>query len=124
MGQRYLELETSHTGNEDGTGILHVSQLPPNPAIFPPGPVLVYVVVNGVPSIGQSVMVGSGKIEDQKTLTVEKLPESQIVQAQSSPSGTGNSNSTGGKENNAMRGASIGLGGVIVLVLAHLCAEF
>ena len=38
MGQRMLELGISYTGNDDGTGVLHVSQMPPNPALFPPGP--------------------------------------------------------------------------------------
>ena len=38
MGQRLVELEISYTANADGSGILHCSNLPPNPAIFPPGP--------------------------------------------------------------------------------------
>lgn len=38
MGQRLLQLDSTYTGNADGTGVLHVSQMPPNPAIFVPGP--------------------------------------------------------------------------------------
>ena len=38
MGQRLVELELSYTANADGSGVLHCSNLPPNPAIFPPGP--------------------------------------------------------------------------------------
>ncbi len=38
MGQRMLELDLSYTGNKDGSAVLHVSQMPPNPSIFPPGP--------------------------------------------------------------------------------------
>lgn len=34
MGQRHVELETSFTTTDDGGGILHVAQLPPNPAIL------------------------------------------------------------------------------------------
>ena len=34
MGQRHIELETSFTGNDDGSATLHVAQLPPNPAIL------------------------------------------------------------------------------------------
>jgi len=34
---------------------------PPNGEIYPPGPGWVYVVVDGVPSIGVKVMVGSGE---------------------------------------------------------------
>ena len=38
MGQRLVELEISYTANADGSGVLHCSNLPPNPAVFPPGP--------------------------------------------------------------------------------------
>ena len=34
---------------------------PPNGEIYPPGPAWVYVVVDGVPSIGVKVMVGNGE---------------------------------------------------------------
>ncbi|KAH7920713.1 glyoxal oxidase [Leucogyrophana mollusca] len=82
MGMRTVQLENSFTGNADGSGVLHVSQLPPNPALMPPGPALLFVVVNGVPSIGIQVMVGSGKIEQQKMTPASPLPESNIAQAQ------------------------------------------
>ncbi|KAG9074014.1 hypothetical protein FS749_014470, partial [Ceratobasidium sp. UAMH 11750] len=123
MGQRFIELQSTYTGNEDNTGTLHVSQLPPNPAIFPPGPALIYVVVNGVPSIGQQIMIGSGKLGKQSVNSVEQLPESRIVTPQSAPSGSG-SGSGGqkgnGKENGAL-GSGIGagwrLGAVVSLCL-------
>lgn len=38
MGQRFVQLDSSYTGNTDGSGVIHVSQLPPNPAILVPGP--------------------------------------------------------------------------------------
>ena len=38
MGQRLVQLENSYTVNDDGTTVLHVSQMPPNPAILAPGP--------------------------------------------------------------------------------------
>ena len=38
MGQRYVQLDSTYTGNSDGSATLHVSQLPPNPAILAPGP--------------------------------------------------------------------------------------
>lgn len=34
MGQRHIELKTAFTVNDDGSAVLHVSQLPPNPAIL------------------------------------------------------------------------------------------
>lgn len=54
FGQRYLELATSYTKNsETGQVTMHVSQMPPNPNVFVPGPAMIYLVVDGVPSIGK-----------------------------------------------------------------------
>ncbi|KAI0745030.1 DUF1929-domain-containing protein [Earliella scabrosa] len=100
MGQRMLELGISYTGNDDGTGVLHVSQMPPNPALFPPGPALVFVVVDGVPSVGVQVMIGSGKIEKQPVADVADLPSSVIAETRSSDGSDGSSGS-GGHSNNA-----------------------
>ncbi|KAF8599637.1 DUF1929-domain-containing protein [Ceratobasidium sp. AG-I] len=33
---------------------------PPNPNVYPPGPAWLFIVVNGVPSVAQKVMVGDG----------------------------------------------------------------
>jgi hypothetical protein len=38
-----------------------------------------YVVVNGVPSVGVKVMVGTGQVEDQPIAEVEALPVSSTV---------------------------------------------
>lgn len=60
----------------DGSAILHVSQLPPNPAILVPGPALIFVVVNGVPSNGTWVMVGNGVLGPQPVAAAQVLPAS------------------------------------------------
>jgi len=96
MGQRLVEVELSYTGNADGSGILHCSNLPPNPAIFQPGPackwlfpssvstptlsllVVLFVVVDNVPSLGTLVMVGSGEITQQNVLPPAPLPVPSI----------------------------------------------
>ena len=93
MGQRYVQLNSTYTGNAGGTAVLHVSQIPPNPAILAPGPALFFVNVNGVPSIGVQVMIGSGKLGVQEILPVAELPASSITNPppqsdQSSNSGT------------------------------------
>ncbi|PLW50330.1 hypothetical protein PCANC_05649 [Puccinia coronata f. sp. avenae] len=74
MGQRYLQLNSTYTLNDDGSGVLHVSQMPPCVACFPPGPAMMFVVVDGVPSIGVMVMVGNGKIGTQPTAAAPDLP--------------------------------------------------
>ncbi|KAF8893528.1 copper radical oxidase [Infundibulicybe gibba] len=87
MGQRYLELKSSYTGYAaNNTATLHVNQLPPNPAILAPGPALLFVVVNGVPSVGVRVMAGSGALGVQSLLAVGDLPVPNVVQAQSTSS--------------------------------------
>jgi hypothetical protein len=81
MGQRFVQLNSTYTGYAgNNTAILHVSQLPPNPAILAPGPALLFVVVNGSPSVGVAVMVGSGQLGTQPMLAVADLPVSSIQQ--------------------------------------------
>ncbi|KAH9935742.1 copper radical oxidase [Fomitopsis serialis] len=89
MGQRFVQLDSTYTGNSDGSATLHVSQLPPNPAVLAPGPALLFVVVNGVPSVGVQVMVGSGKIETQPTKENVALPSSTIAKQNSTSSSSG-----------------------------------
>ena len=43
---------------------------------------MIFVVVNGVPSVGIQVMCGSGKIETQNILPMQSLPLSNITQQQ------------------------------------------
>lgn len=74
MGQRYLQLNSTYTLNEDGSGMLHVSQMPPCVACFPPGPAMMFVVVDGVPSIGVMVMIGNGQLGLQPTAPAADLP--------------------------------------------------
>lgn len=80
FGQRYLELETSYTKDEDKDEItLNVSQMPPNSNIFQPGPAYIFLVVDGIPSQGEIIMIGSGNIETQTLLAKTVLPQSQVV---------------------------------------------
>jgi hypothetical protein len=82
FGQRFLELITSYEiDQEAGTTTLYVTQMPPNAALFTPGPAMLFLVLDGVPSHGQYVMVGSGQIGDQPIATAATLPASGIKQA-------------------------------------------
>lgn len=83
FGQRMIELETSYTiDNNNNVTTLHVSQLPgnPGPTLFQPGPAMMFVVVNGIPSVGKQVMVGSGQIETQPTAANAQLPTKSVVE--------------------------------------------
>jgi Domain of unknown function (DUF1929) len=117
FGQRAAELDFTYTSNKDGSATLHVSQLPPNAAIVAPGPGWLFVVVDGVPSVGVPVMLGSGKIEVQKLLDVEALPESSVL--------TGNpDNNISSSKGAASVGASVHIAGVLLAVLATSMALF
>ncbi|GAA6053897.1 hypothetical protein JCM3770_005322 [Rhodotorula araucariae] len=76
MGARAVELPHTYTSDADGSATLHVSPLPPNPALFVPGPAVMFVVVDGVPSRGHDLMVGSGELGVQPTAPAVALPES------------------------------------------------
>jgi len=103
MGQRYVQLQSSYTGyRQNNTATLHVAQLPPNPAIIVPGPAFIFVVVNGVPSIGLPVMLGSGNIEKQPILAPANLPTESIVEA---PTATGSSSGSHSAARSVMQGS-------------------
>jgi hypothetical protein len=109
MGQRHIELQSSYTATKDGA-TLHVSQLPPNPAILAPGPAYIFIVVNGVPSVGQYIMIGSGKIEQQTTQSAVSLPTSSL------PDGVSAGSSGGSSGSNGAVGKSAGSIGAIALI--------
>ncbi|KAJ7693374.1 glyoxal oxidase [Mycena rosella] len=110
MGQRFVQLDATYTAySANNSATLHVSQLPPNPAILAPGPALLFVVVNGVPSVGVQVMVGSGKIEKQGVLPIGALPATNVVAADTDERGGGGS-AAQGQGNAAVRSTRGGLG--------------
>ncbi|KAJ7595207.1 copper radical oxidase [Mycena floridula] len=83
MGQRFLQLNSTFTVNSDSSITLHTAQMPPNSNIFQPGPAFVYVVINGIPSVGNYVIVGSGKMETQPTAAASVLPKSVTLDSAS-----------------------------------------
>lgn len=93
MGQRHLQLNNTYSVNDDGSYVLYVSQVPPNPNLLTPGPVLLFVVVNGIPSNGTMVIVGTGQVETQPTSAASPLPPS--VTATAVPSSSSNGKTSG-----------------------------
>ncbi|WOO82856.1 Aldehyde oxidase GLOX [Vanrija pseudolonga] len=82
FGQRYLELETSYSLiNATGEVTLTVGQMPINPNIFTPGPAMIFLVVNGIPSEGELVVIGNGQIGTQPIGAATVLPQSQVFVA-------------------------------------------
>jgi hypothetical protein len=76
MGQRFMQLNNTYTVYNNGSIVLHVAQLPPNANLFQPGPALLYVVINGVPSIGKLVIIGNGLVGPQPISVASQLPAS------------------------------------------------
>ncbi|KAF7797924.1 hypothetical protein EIP86_009131 [Pleurotus ostreatoroseus] len=101
MNQRALQLNNTYTVNQDGSFVLHVAQAPPNANLFQPGPAWLFVSVNGIPSNGTFVTVGSGSLGIQPTAAVADLPASvQLSGAQGSgPSNGSHSNNSSGSGN-------------------------
>ena len=91
MGQRTMQLNNTYTVQSNGTIILHTAQLPPNANLFQPGPAFLFVTINGIPSNGTYVIVGSGSIGQQPTASASVLPPNVLSATQ----GPGSSNSTG-----------------------------
>lgn len=59
MGQRSLQLAHTYTVNDDGSVVYMVNPMPINMNIFVGGPALLFVTINGVPSMGKYVQIGS-----------------------------------------------------------------
>lgn len=124
MGQRALQLNNTFSVNDNGNITLHVAQPPPNPALFTPGPAMLFVVTYGVPSMGKIVILGNGQIGNQPTFDATVLPPSQLaastVTGNANPSsGNGKSTSDASKSSSSLSTGSIvaiAVGGVAALI--------
>jgi hypothetical protein len=122
MGQRMLQLNSTYTVNKDGSLVLHTAQAPPNPNVLTPGPALLFVVVNGVPSNGTMVTVGNGQLGVQATQAAAVLPaNAQDASATGTASGSGSSTPTP-TGSSSKSGAARTLGGSMCGILLSLSA--
>jgi len=121
MGQRSMQLNNTFTVQSDGTITIHTAQLPPYPNLFQPGPALLFVTINGIPSNGTFVTVGNGQIAAQPTAAGSVLPASVRNGGQDSK-GNSTSGNGSGKKNGAA--ASIphsvtnGAGSILISLVA------
>lgn len=117
MGQRALQLNNTFSVNDNGNITLHVAQPPPNPALFPPGPCILFVVTHGVPSMGKMLIVGNGEISIQPTLDASVLPPSQLA----ATSVTGNANPN--KPSSAVKSSSsLSTGSIVAIAVGGVAA--
>lgn len=109
MGQRMVQLNNTYTVYDNGTIVLHVSQVPPNPHLLTPGPVFLHIVTHGIPSTGTYVIVGSGRIELQQRLPVPELPPITLASSNAATgTGSGNSSNSSGLSKGALIGIAVG----------------
>ncbi|KAH9475866.1 Aldehyde oxidase GLOX [Psilocybe cubensis] len=115
MGQRLLQLNNTYTVKSDGSIILHVAQVPPNPNLFQPGPAFMFVNINGIPSNGSYLIVGNGKIGTQPVAAASVLPPNvRLASASGSASGT---STTPGGSSDPEKSSSSNLGVIIGCVV-------
>ncbi|KAG6831349.1 hypothetical protein H0H87_005494 [Tephrocybe sp. NHM501043] len=115
MGQRYVQLNNTFTVKSDGSITLHVAQAP-NPNILQPGPALLFVTVNGVPSNGTMVIVGTGAMGKQPIAAPSELPASvTLASAEGTGAGGSSHNNSQGNQDNGAGGSRTGaiVGGVV-----------
>lgn len=105
MGMKMVQLNSTWTLNSDGSGIIHSAQIPPNPSIMAPGPALLYVTVNGVPSVGLDIMVGNGRMGTQPVQDVQEMPGT-IAQSGATITSTNNGVTVGSNKASGENGAS------------------
>ena len=101
---------------------MHVAGMP-SPQHFPPGPALVFVVIGGVPSIGQMAMIGSGQLGTQTVAAVQQLPSSSGVIA-GDPVAVTTGSSTSSKKSGASSNAAISLVGLALAAFALFAGHF
>ena len=120
MGQRALQLNNTFTVNNDGSIVYHVCPMPPNSNIFQPGPAFLFVTINGVPSNGTYLLIGSGKIEKQTMNPTDALPPSVLADA--TGSGPSSNHTTSPGKNSASSSSLSGgaIGGIVAAAIAAL----
>ncbi|KAF9819759.1 hypothetical protein IEO21_01850 [Rhodonia placenta] len=70
---------------------------PPGEGVYPPGPGFIYLVVDGVPSVGVKVLVGDGKSpEVNQTALDNLLSQTQVDQYEKSKKGKGKGKTSSG----------------------------
>ncbi|GFZ49322.1 hypothetical protein JCM24511_07442 [Saitozyma sp. JCM 24511] len=123
FGYRMIQLQSSYTIDMNtGNATLHVSQLPgnPGPTLFQPGPAMMFLVVEGVPSMGQWVMVGNGQLGTQTTQSNAALPSNQVKAIQNTTSPSGSSGASGSSASGSTTKSAAGLSVKVALPAAVL----
>jgi hypothetical protein len=127
MGQRYMQLNNTYTVQSDGTIILHCAQAYPSPNLLQPGPALLFVTINGIPSNGTMLIVGNGQIGQQPVSAASTLPpsvrdDSASGSANGSNTSSGSGSGSGSGNSNDSTGSTSNTGTIIGAVVGGIAA--
>lgn len=81
MGQRSVRLQHTYTVNEDGSVTYMVNPMPTNQNLFVQGPALLFVTIDGVPSKGKLIQVGTKQTGGAIPNTISSGPEPKALPA-------------------------------------------
>lgn len=125
FGQRSLELANTFTVNDDGSVEFMVNPMPTNMNLFVPGPAMLFVTVNGVPSHGKMVMIGKNNpglvpFNLKPGPEPKPLPEPQLSSkfTKSTPQMGVSTDSDDGLSGGAIAGIVIGVLAAVAIVAA------
>ncbi|WFD36114.1 (methyl)glyoxal oxidase [Malassezia cuniculi] len=121
MGQRSLQLDHTFQVKDDGSVEYMVNPMPTNMNIFVPGPAILFVSINGVPSKGKLVSIG-GAPKDVGRVPFQLKPGSELKvlpRGQTNSRFTGKAGSLGnteGGDSSSLSGGAIA--GIVIGVIA------
>mgnify|MGYP001759592260 CR=1 FL=1 len=123
FGQRSLELENTFSVQNDGSVEFMVNPMPTNMNLFVPGPALLFVTVNGVPSHGKLIMIGKqnpGLVPFNLKPGPEPkpLPKPQLNSKYSKPAPQLGMSSKSGDDDDGLSGGAIA--GIVIGILVAL----
>lgn len=135
FGQRSLQLENTYDVQDDGSVVFTVNPMPTNMNIFVPGPALLFVTVNGVPSIGKYIHLGGQNLGPVPlSLRAQDAPgplpsprnNPKLGNRATVPPSSGSKQSDGGMSGGAIAGVVVGvvlgvllLAGLLLLALKY-----
>ncbi|KAF7326427.1 Copper radical oxidase [Mycena sanguinolenta] len=121
FGQRYMQLRNTYTVNKDGSIVLHVAQMYPNPNLFQPGPAMLLSSSTASLATVPRSSSAAARSEAQPTAVDSKLP-ANILSSDASGSGSATANTTSTSDSSTSHVALIAAiaGGVGVVALLAL----
>jgi Domain of unknown function (DUF1929) len=118
MGQRSMQLNSTYSVSANGNYVVHTAQLPPNPNLFQPGPAYLFVTINGIPSIGSPVIIGSGKYGTQQTAARSALPPTTNALTATTSSAAASSSTSKANNKNSATSSHVAAGSIFGLLIA------